>query len=159
MQRISQILNVVILPIASLLIERQREFAMAKTLYFRFLFLLVPILLAGCAIYPGEQIAEQVAQGMVGGVKDTAELSMIATLYYGDKKEWPDSVKTLQLFCSEKKDRCPELDWPKYSNTSFVTLPDGRLKIELHEPLDSSNTQGQKLNVTVTLSKPVTKQN
>jgi hypothetical protein len=130
---------------------------MAKTLYFRFLSLLALLLLSGCAIYPGEQIADQFAKEFVGGIEDTAELSMVAILYYTDKDEWPDSVKTLQLFCAEKKDECPKVEWPKYSNTSFVTLPDGRLKIEHHESEDSGNIQGKKLDVVVTLSKPVTK--
>ena len=75
--------------------------------------------------------------------------------YYGNNKKWPNSITDLKSFCSEKQDNCLPVDWNKYKNANFKTLPDGSLKVEVYIPEDNNDlSKNKNPNLVMTIQKP-----
>jgi hypothetical protein len=92
--------------------------------------------------------------------KQIGELSWASLIYQGHNDSWPNSIDELKSFCSQNQEECPSLDWNKYTNAKFETLPDESLRLEFYiseEQNESLNSQ--KPNVVVTLSKPEIQKN
>ena len=107
---------------------------------------------AGCAPKSAtDRVAERFADGMEGAL----DLSMAVHFYYVVNNRWPEDVDAVKAFYANTQYPFPKMDWSKYTNTSFQIQPDGKLRIDFHNP---EGEQGQEqLDASVILGPPVVK--
>jgi len=109
--------------------------------------------IAGCGWFP----AEQFSQGFDKSIKNVASISLLSMLYYSKNENWPDSFERLKEFHKSVKNECPDMKLDQFnsSNTRFIQLPDGSLKIEYNSRNGPDSAEEGKFFVSVVLSKPV----
>jgi hypothetical protein len=102
-----------------------------------FVYCLLLFLLGGCVCHWAEDMGQTVA-----------ELPSVSLFFYAENNRWPNSIDELKVFYSEKQYACPNIDWDKYTDATFLELSDGSLQIE------SGKSQEHTIHFRTILDKP-----